>query len=238
MGTSIEDLVFRNRWRDQGQRRVQGPYRWAGRRAVCIPEYLRETPGRLRTHSAKPARSWVSGGMVVLDGSSCMVDMARFLSRLHSEGVVWQVHLLPYRHQADAGDAGADHHRRGAVRRTSKRLQRLAPSDQTGPSLCGLGQNRSEPRAHHHQVLRETSTPAHIDDHKCPAASLLGAGLRSSSTRTSATGARSVCGTCPVDAISGGTRSSRTRSIRRSASSVVSVLPPANRSAHLQGLGS
>ena len=52
-----------------------------------------------------------SGGMVVMDEDTCMVDMATLLPRLHPGRIVRQVHALPRGHEADAGDP-----RRGSPR--------------------------------------------------------------------------------------------------------------------------
>ena len=60
-----------------------------------------------------------SGGLIVMDEDSCMVDMARFFLEFIAGRVLRQVHAVPDRHQADAGDPGPHLRRQGARTGTS-----------------------------------------------------------------------------------------------------------------------
>ncbi len=54
-----------------------------------------------------------SGGMVVMDQNTCMVDVARFFLSFTQIGVLRQMRPLPDRHQTDAGNPHEDYRRRG-----------------------------------------------------------------------------------------------------------------------------
>ncbi len=45
-----------------------------------------------------------SGGMIVIDEDTCMVDIAKFFLEFTQERVLRQVHAVPRRHKANAGD--------------------------------------------------------------------------------------------------------------------------------------
>ena len=57
--------------------------------------------GRLRV-AGRAGSIMGSGGMVVMDENTCMVDVARYFLTFTQARVVRQVHPLPARHQADA----------------------------------------------------------------------------------------------------------------------------------------
>jgi NADH-quinone oxidoreductase subunit F len=77
----------------------------------CIPASMSETPIDFESLNEVGAMMG-SGGMVVLDDTDCMVDMARYFLSFHAERIVREVHLLPHRYQAHAGDPGEDHRRK------------------------------------------------------------------------------------------------------------------------------
>ena len=56
-----------------------------------------------------------SGGLVVMNQQTCMVQRGPLLHAVHAERIVRQVRALPRRHQADAGPPGRHH--RGPGRR-------------------------------------------------------------------------------------------------------------------------
>jgi len=50
-----------------------------------------------------------SGGLIVMDEESCMVDLARFYLDFNQDEILRQMHPLPDREQADAGASTKDH---------------------------------------------------------------------------------------------------------------------------------
>jgi bidirectional [NiFe] hydrogenase diaphorase subunit len=131
----------------------------------CIPAELLDMP--LDYESLKAAGSIMgSGGMIVMDDTSCMVDVARYFMdfcREESCGKcvpcrvgTTQLHMLLTRiseGRADRGDLAQLESLSGMVSATS---------------LCGLGQSAPNPvvstlRYFRHEYL------AHIDDRACPA---------------------------------------------------------------------
>ena len=117
-----------------------------------------------------------SGGLVVLDETTCMVDLAKYLHGVHPERELRQVHPLPRGHEADAGDPRGDH----APARTRSdgldallrfqgvmHLKELAEMiKQT--SLCGLGQTAPNPVLSTLRWFRD-EYEAHVFERRCPA---------------------------------------------------------------------
>ena len=78
-----------------------------------------------------------SGGMIVMDEATCMVDVARFFMEFCVDESLRQVHPLPRGHPA--APAHAQQYLRGRGRDTElERLEQLAPWSAKA-SLCGLG---------------------------------------------------------------------------------------------------
>ena len=85
-----------------------------------------------------------SGGLIVMDEDNCMVDIAKLLPGLHRGRELRQMHALPRRHQAYAGDSGA-HRRRQGRGWTTLRSWKSWPSTSRPTALCGLGQTAPNP---------------------------------------------------------------------------------------------
>jgi NADH-quinone oxidoreductase subunit F len=131
----------------------------------CIPESLWHLP--VDYESLKEAGSMMgSGGMIVMDERTCMVDMARYFldfSKFEScgkctacrEGVRRMYEILDYitRGYGQEGDI--------------ELLEEIGQSVKTG-SLCGLGQTAPNPVLTTIRYFRE-EYEAHIRDKKCPA---------------------------------------------------------------------
>jgi bidirectional [NiFe] hydrogenase diaphorase subunit len=164
MGITLREVVF-----DIGGGLRDGrPFKavqTGGPSGGCIPAELLDMP--LDYESLKAAGSIMgSGGMIVMDDTSCMVDVARYFMdfcREESCGKcvpcrvgTTQLHLLLTRiseGRADRGDLAQLESLSGMVSATS---------------LCGLGQSAPNPvvstlRYFRHEYL------AHIDDRTCPA---------------------------------------------------------------------
>ncbi|MBU0719650.1 MAG: SLBB domain-containing protein, partial [Planctomycetes bacterium] len=76
MGTTIEDLVFKVGGGIKGGRTFKA-VQMGGPSGGCIPEHLKSTPVDFE-HIPQTGAIMGSGGMVVLDDTTCMVDIARF----------------------------------------------------------------------------------------------------------------------------------------------------------------
>ena len=90
------------------------------------------------------------------------------LPALHPERVLRQVHLLPRRHQAHAGDPGA-HLRGQRARKGTCRPWKISAIHVKKGSLCGLGQTAPNPVLTTLRYFRE-EYEAHIRERRCPAA--------------------------------------------------------------------
>lgn len=131
----------------------------------CIPESLWHLP--VDYDSLREAGSMMgSGGMIVMDEHTCMVDMARYFlnfSRFEScgkcaacrEGVRRMYEILDYITRGFG--------REGDI----ELLEEIGQAVKTG-SLCGLGQTAPNPVLTTIRYFRE-EYEAHIHDSKCPA---------------------------------------------------------------------
>ena len=108
-----------------------------------------------------------------MDESTCMVDVARYFLELHPERVLRQVHLLPHRHQADAGDPAPASPRARARRRTSPSWRSWPPRCKVS-SLCGLGQTAPNPVLTTLRYFREEYDD-HIRNKRCRGQEVQGA---------------------------------------------------------------
>jgi NADH:ubiquinone oxidoreductase subunit F (NADH-binding)/Pyruvate/2-oxoacid:ferredoxin oxidoreductase delta subunit len=131
----------------------------------CIPAQLLDTPVDYE-HLAEAGSIMGSGGMVVMDEDSCMVDVARyFLSFTENESCgkcvpcrMGTQHLLNLLTDITEG--------RGQPEQLEQ-MQQIGDTMKKA-SLCGLGQTAPNPVL---TTLRyfEDEYRAHIKDHKCPA---------------------------------------------------------------------
>jgi len=164
MGITLREIVY-----EIGGGIVDGrPFKavqTGGPSGGCIPEELLDMP--VDYQSLQEAGSIMgSGGMIVMDDTACMVDVARYFMdfcREESCGKcvpcrvgTHQLHLLLTR--IAEGEASLE---------DLRRLERLAGMVQS-TSLCGLGQNAPNPvfstlRYFRHEYLE------HVEDRVCPA---------------------------------------------------------------------
>ncbi|HLH18082.1 MAG TPA: NuoF family protein [Bryobacteraceae bacterium] len=163
MGTSLRTILF-----EIGGGIPGGRFKAAqtgGPSGGCIPEEFLDIPVGYDS-LAKIGSIMGSGGLIVMDDSSCMVDIARYFMEFCMDescgkcipcraGTV-QMHEILRR--VTRGEAGEDdlamlHELAGLLRETS---------------LCGLGQNAPNPVL---STLRyfPGEYEAHIRDHRCPA---------------------------------------------------------------------
>ena len=167
----------------------------------CLPTGLLDTPVDFET-LAKVGSIMGSGGMVVMDTGTCMVDVARyFLAFCRDEscgkcvpcreGLPLMVNILERitHGQGEPEDIG--------------RLMELGETIVNG-SLCGLGKSAPNPVLSSIHYFRE-EWDAHITERKCPA--LVCKSLISFYILPDKCQGCGIClRACPVDAISGGKR--------------------------------
>nr|WP_321499606.1 NADH-ubiquinone oxidoreductase-F iron-sulfur binding region domain-containing protein [uncultured Dethiosulfovibrio sp.] len=131
----------------------------------CIPESLLDTPVDYESINATGAIMG-SGGMVVMDEATCMIDVARFfLSFVQNEscgkcpfcriGTKRMLEILDRITKGEGKESDID------------LLQELCYQIRDG-SLCGLGQTAPNPVLTTIKYFRDEYM-AHIVDHKCPA---------------------------------------------------------------------
>ncbi len=164
----------------------------------CIPAQSIDLPVDYE-HLAEVGSIMGSGGMIVIDEESCMVDMARyFLTFTENESCgkcvpcrMGTQHLLKILTAITEGRGTLEH----------LELMRKIGDTMKNASLCGLGQTAANP------VLTtlnyyEDEYRAHIVDHKCPAGACR-ALIRFDIAVDRCTGCGACLRACPVEAISG-----------------------------------
>ena len=164
MGTPIRDIIF-----DIGggikDGKTMKAVQMGGPSGGCIPEHLLDTPVDYYSIT-KTGAIMGSGGMVVMDETTCMVDMARFfLDFTRKESCGKCIHcrigtkrMLEILTRICEGE-GKD----GDI----ELLEELGHEIKAG-SLCGLGQTAPNPVLSTLRYFRE-EYEKHIYDKKCPA---------------------------------------------------------------------
>ena len=117
----------------------------------CVPASMLDTPVDYESLAATGAMVG-SGGMVVVDDQTCMVDMARFFLALHSERVLRQVRALPARAPSACSTSSTASSPARDARATSSCSRRLSGYVIGRQPVRPRG-HRAQPRAHHDQVL-------------------------------------------------------------------------------------
>jgi NADH:ubiquinone oxidoreductase subunit F (NADH-binding)/(2Fe-2S) ferredoxin len=164
----------------------------------CIPAQHLDIPVDYE-HLAQVGSIMGSGGMIVIDKESCMVDVARyFLTFTENESCgkcvpcrMGTQHLLRILTDISEG--------RGTPEQIDQ--LRLIGDTVTKGSLCGLGQTAPNPVM---TTLRyfEDEYRAHVDDKKCPAG-VCRELITFSIDQEKCTGCRACALICPVEAVSG-----------------------------------
>ncbi len=164
----------------------------------CVPAALLDTPVDYESLAATGAIMG-SGGMVVADESTCMVDLARyFLHFTQRESCgkcvpcrLGTKRMLEILERITAGE-GED----GDI----ERLEKLATTIKK-TSLCGLGQTAPNPVLTTIRYFRDEYV-AHIDEHRCPACAC-DALIVFSIDPDLCTGCTLCAKKCPVGAVTG-----------------------------------
>ncbi len=166
MGTSINQLVFGIGGGIKGGRKFKG-VQMGGPSGGCIPHHLGETPVDFE-NIPKTGAIMGSGGMIVMDDSTCMVDIARFfLNFTQDESCgkctfcrIGTLRMLEILERITRGE--------GAPADVAK-LQSLSAQIKEA-SLCGLGQTAPNPVLTTLRYFMDECLE-HINHKKCPAKS-------------------------------------------------------------------
>jgi NADH-quinone oxidoreductase subunit F len=197
MGITIKDIIYKLGGGITGNKKFKA-VQLGGPSGGCIPEYLSHTAVDYDQVNATGAIMG-SGGMVVMDESTCVVDIARFFldfTQKESCGKctfcrIGTKRMLEILTRITEGDG-----QEGDI----EKLEHLANTIKDS-SLCGLGQTAPNPVLTTLKYFRD-EYEAHIRDKKCPAVSCKKL-LTYTVIDEACTGCMVCLKGCPVDAISG-----------------------------------
>ncbi len=163
----------------------------------CLPQEFLETPVDFDSLTEAGAMMG-SGGMVVMDEDTCMVDVARyFLDFTQKESCgkctfcrIGTHHLLNILKRITKGEGRED---------DLEQLEALSQDLRDG-SLCGLGRTASNPVLTSLQYFRDEYV-AHIKEKRCPACMCRELTAYYIDLEKCARGCDACVGSCPVEAI-------------------------------------
>ena len=197
MGMSIKDVIFKMGGGIQDDKEFKA-VQMGGPSGGCIPAYLSDTIVDYDSVNATGAIMG-SGGMVVMDETTCMIDVARFFLDFTQKescgkctfcriGTKRMLEILT-RITEGKGEEG-----------DIERLEELSYQIKDN-SLCGLGQTAPNPVLTTIKYFRD-EYEAHIRDKKCPSRVCTSL-LTYTVDEDNCTGCTVCAKNCPVDAISG-----------------------------------
>ncbi|MBS4880112.1 MAG: NADH-quinone oxidoreductase subunit NuoF [Firmicutes bacterium] len=197
MGNSLRDVIFDIAGGIKDGRSYKA-VQMGGPSGGCIPADLVDTPIDYKALSATGAIMG-SGGMVVMDDSTCMVNIARFFldfTARESCGKCVPCRIGTTRMMEILNRICDGQGQEGDI----EMLEQLCVSIKDG-SLCGLGQTAPNPVLTTIRYFRD-EYEAHIRDKKCPAHEC-SALLKISIDPTKCKGCTICARKCPVECISG-----------------------------------
>ena len=197
MGATLRRVIF-----DIGGGMLPGRHfkavQLGGPSGGCLPERLLDTPIDFESLIASGSMMG-SGGMVVVDDTTCMVDFARYFLKFTSEEScgkcvpcrVGSARMLEILDRICAGQGEPT---------DLDRLQTMA-DDVIEGSLCALGGTAPNPVLTTLRYFRD-EYEAHVLEHRCPA-KVCRPLIRYTVDADACTGCHVCFGACPVNAISG-----------------------------------
>jgi NADH-quinone oxidoreductase subunit F len=197
MGITIKDIIYKLGGGIQGDKKFKA-VQLGGPSGGCIPEYLSHTPIDYDSVNATGAIMG-SGGMVVMDETTCVVDIARFFldfTQKESCGKCTFCRIGTKRMLEILTRITNGKGQEGDIEKLEELSHAIKDS-----SLCGLGQTAPNPVLTTIKYFRD-EYEAHIRDKKCPA-------LKCKSLLTyevipdNCTGCTACAKGCPVNAIDG-----------------------------------
>ncbi|HEY5169253.1 MAG TPA: NADH-quinone oxidoreductase subunit NuoF [Thermoleophilia bacterium] len=197
MGSSLRHLIFDVGGGIKNGRRFKA-VQLGGPSGGCIPSSLLDTPVDYESLAATGAIVG-SGGMVVADDSTCMVDLAKFFLQFtqnESCGKCVPCRLGTKRMLEILTRITEGNGEEGDI----ERLESMALNIKR-TSLCGLGQTAPNPVLTTIRYFRD-EYQTHIDDHRCPALSCE-ALITYAIDPDACTGCMLCAKKCPVDAATG-----------------------------------
>ncbi len=196
MGMTIREIIFDIGGGIRDDKKIKA-VQMGGPSGGCIPEHLLDTPVEYAA-IVKTGAIMGSGGMVVMDETTCMVDMARFfLDFTAKESCGKCIHcrigtkrMLEILNRITAGEG-----REGDIELLEDLGQRIKEG-----SLCGLGQTAPNPVLSTLRYFRHEYED-HIYNHKCTAKQCKP--LLTYEINEKCVGCTACRRGCPVEAISG-----------------------------------
>jgi NADP-reducing hydrogenase subunit HndC len=197
MGTSLREIIFDIGGGITGGKRFKAA-QTGGPSGGCIPEQYLDIP--VDYESLKQAGSIMgSGGLIVMDEDTCMVDVAKFFLGFTQDESCGKCtpcregtkRLLEILTRITEGKGEAD---------DLWKLERLCHTVQRA-SLCGLGQSAPNPLLSTLKYFRD-EYEAHIFEKRCPAGACL-ALLRYFIIPDNCVGCTACARVCPVNCIAG-----------------------------------
>lgn len=197
MGITLREIVFEIGGGIINDKEIKG-VQMGGPSGGCIPKELLDTPITYE-HIVKTGAIMGSGGMIVMDETTCMVDMARFFldfTQKESCGKCYHCRLgtkrmLEILNRIAEGEGKDD---------DIELLEELSVKIKEG-SLCGLGQSAPNPAQSTIRYFRD-EYEKHIYDHKCPSKKCKNL-LTFTIDEEKCTGCTLCARKCPVQAIKG-----------------------------------
>ena len=197
MGMSIRDVIFKLGGGIQNDKEFKA-VQMGGPSGGCIPAHLADTIVDYDSVNATGAIMG-SGGMVVMDETTCMIDVAKFFldfTQKESCGKCTFCRIGTKRMLEILTRITEGHGEEGDI----ERLEELAYQIKDN-SLCGLGQTAPNPVLTTIKYFRD-EYEAHIRDKKCPSRVCTSL-LTYTVNEETCTGCTVCAKNCPVDAISG-----------------------------------
>jgi NADH-quinone oxidoreductase subunit F len=196
MGVTLRDLIFKICGGLSGRKAFKA-VQIGGPSGGCLPEEFLEVP--IDFESLKESGAMMgSGGMVVMDEDTCMVNIARyFLDFTQRESCgkctfcrIGTYHLLRILDRITKGEG---------IQGDLEELERLSEEIKAG-SLCNLGKTAPNPVLTTLKYFRN-EYEAHINEKRCPAGMCRSLTAYYIDLEKCARGCDACVGSCPVEAI-------------------------------------